>query len=259
MIKFYKYHGAGNDLIVIDNREEVFDPENKELIQKMCHRRFGIGADGIMLLWKHPEYEFEMQYINSDGSSGLMCGNGARCLVHFAHHVLGIIKDPENIKFWAVNGEYEAKIIGDKISVKMQDIEEIGFQNEMPFLRSGTTPHHIKYVTDLDGYPVVEETRKMRENCGDPKGININYVEKKGDDLYVRIYERGIEDETWACGTGAVCSVVASHKEGIITENNCKVKQPGGWLEISFEEEDGIYRNIWLTGEAEKVFKGEIE
>lgn len=258
MLEFYKYHGAGNDFIMIDNRDKVFDKNDTENIKLLCHRRFGVGADGIILLENHPDYNFEMIYINNDGSIGSMCGNGGRCIVHFADHILKIVGDPNNITFRAVDGEHKASIGGNQVKLKMQDINKIDTRNDLPFLHSGTTPHNIKFVADIENYPVVEDGRRIRYI--DPDGVNTNFVEKKDGVFCVRTYERGVEDETLACGTGATCVAIATHALGMNEENFAYIKMPGGDLKIEYEmAEDGTYHNIWLSGPAVCVFKGKMK
>lgn len=259
MKEFYKYHGAGNDFIIIDNRDKSFDITSIEKIKLLCHRHFGIGADGIMLLEKEPNYDFKMVYINNDGSMGSMCGNGGRCIVHFAHNILKIIKNPRKVIFLAVDGEHEAEILNDGlIKLKMQDVNEISKRNDLDFLYSGTTPHNIMFVKDIENFPVVEIGRKIRDS--DPDGVNTNFVEVKYGVFNVRTYERGIEDETLACGTGATSVAIAAHHLGKLKENICKIKMPGGNLTVEFEKmPDGSYKNIWLTGPVQFVFKGEVK
>lgn len=260
MLKFYKYHGAGNDFIMIDDRKEKFDIKDIENIKLICHRRFGIGADGILLVRKHKNYDFEMVFINNDGSMGSMCGNGGRCIVHFAHNILKIIKNPKKVKFLAIDGEHTAEILkNDQIKLKMQNIENIGLQNGLTFLHAGTTPHHVQYVVNIESFPVCSEARKIREQDSNPKGVNVNYVEYKNGIFHVRTYERGVEDETLACGTGSTSVAIASHHLGILKENICHIKQPGGDLIVEFEKENNKYKNIYLTGPAVCVFEGEIE
>ncbi len=260
MLKFYKYHGAGNDFIIIDDRKKNFNLKDIENIEFLCHRRFGIGADGILLIREHKNYDFEMIYINNDGSMGSMCGNGGRCIVHFAHNILKIIKNPKKVKFLAIDGEHEAEILKDhQVKLKMQDINNIGLQDGLTFLHSGTTPHHIQYVENIESFPVCIEARKIRDKNNNPKGVNINYVECKNNIFNVRTYERGIEDETLACGTGATSVAIGSHHLGILKENICHIKQKGGDLIVEFEKEKkGKYTNIYLTGPAICVFEGKI-
>lgn len=256
MIEFYKYHGAGNDFIIIDNHDEIFDIHDVEKIKLLCHRRYGIGADGMILLENHPQYDFAMVFINNDGSIGSMCGNGGRCIVHFAHNILKIVSNPKDIRFLAIDGEHSAEIIGDQIKLKMQDVSEIDTRNDLPFLCSGTTPHNIKFVNDLENYNVVEDGRKIRYS--DPGGVNVNFVEEKDGIYHVRTYERGVEDETLACGTGATSVAITVHHLGMLKDNICQIKMPGGNLKIEFEKSPTGYHNIYLTGPAVCVFKGEI-
>ncbi|MFA5936267.1 MAG: diaminopimelate epimerase [Candidatus Paceibacterota bacterium] len=258
MTKFYKYHGAGNDFIMIDNRDKHFDVKDIEKIKFLCHRHFGIGADGIQIVQSHPNYDFEMIFVNSDGSIGSMCGNGGRCIVHFAHYVLKMIKDPKHVKFIGPDGEHEAEIIGDIIKLKMRDMENVHTRNNLPFVCCGTTPHNIKFVENLEKYGVVEEGKKLRYS--DPDGVNANFVEIKNGIFNVRTYERGVEDETMACGTAATSVAIISHHLGILKENICHIKTLGGDLTVEFEKVgENKYQNIWLTGPAKFVFEGEIK
>lgn len=257
-MEFYKYHGAGNDFIIIDNRSGSFDIHDTEQIKLLCHRRFGVGADGIILLEDSKKYDFKMVFINNDGSIGSMCGNGGRCIVHFAYHVLKIVEDARNVIFEAVDGTHEAEIDGDVVKLKMQDINEITTRNDLPFICQGTTPHNMSFVTGLANFPVVEIGRKIRYS--DPDGVNTNFVELIDGVFHVRTYERGVEDETWACGTGATSVAIAAHNLGMFIGNICYIKMPGGDLSVSFEKKtDGTYQNIWLKGEAKCVFRGEWE
>jgi diaminopimelate epimerase len=263
-MEFYKYHGAGNDFIMIDNRSGDFDISDKEKIRLMCHRRFGIGADGVFLLESSDTNDFKMVFANNDGSMGSMCGNGGRCIVHFAHEVLHIIPNPKKITFEAIDGIHEAEILRSDsnsglIKLKMQDVNEITERNGLPFLFSGTTPHNIMYVEDLKNFPVVEEGKKIRNADADPNGVNTNFVELKDGIFNVRTYERGVEDETWACGTGATSVAIASHHLGKLTGNTAHIRMPGGDLTIEFQKSsEGKYQNVWLTGPAVCVANGEL-
>ena len=259
MIIFYKYHGAGNDFIVIDNRKESFDVKNVENIKSLCHRHFGIGADGILLLEEQEGYDFKMIFANNDGSMGPMCGNGGRCIVDFAYNILKIGKDPKNINFIAIDGEHQAEILEDgRIKLRMQDIKNVSTRNGLPFVLCGTTPHNIMFVENLKEFPVFENGQKIRYS--DPDGVNTNFVEIKDNIVNVRTYERGVEDETLACGTGAISVAIACSNLNKIKSNICHIKMPGGNLTVEFEKEkDGLYKNIYLTGPAVCVFKGEIE
>lgn len=258
MLKFYKYHGAGNDFILIDNRDKKFNIKYIKKIKSICDRRFGIGADGILLLEKEKGYDFRMVYINADGSIGSMCGNGGRCIVHFAYNVLKIIKDKNKIKFIAIDGAHEAEILKDgQVRLKMQNITDVGTRNDYAYVTCGTTPHNVIFVKDIKTFPVFDTGKKIRYS--DPKGINVNFVEIIKNIFNVRTYERGVEDETLACGTGAVSVAIASHNSGTLKKNICHIKMPGGNLIVEFNKnKDGSYENIWLTGPAVCVYKGEI-
>jgi len=260
-MEFYKYHGAGNDFIIVDNRDGNFSADNVERIKLLCHRHFGIGADGILLLEKSSRGDFKMIYINSDGSRGSMCGNGGRSIVHFAHHILKIVRDPENIIFEAVDGMHEAKILpGGQIKLKMQDMDGVSERNGLPYIRQGTTPHNIIFVDDVKNFPVFAEGKKIADS--DPDRINSNFVEIKDGKLNMRTYERGVEDETWACGTGACSAAVTAHHLGKIKESPVLIKMPGGELKVEFDPPTGgrdSYQNIWLTGPATLVFQGTIK
>jgi diaminopimelate epimerase len=276
MITFYKYHGAGNDFIMIDNRSGSFDVHDTDAIQLLCHRHFGIGADGILLVENSEEYDFSMVYINSDGSMGAMCGNGGRCIVHFAHYVLGLVKNPKHVRFMAVDGLHEAEILGDdQIKLKMQDVGDIGERNGYIFLYSGTTPHNVMFVENLSELDVPRIGKEFQKLEKDPKGMNVNYVEEERPEenekvassrsdaptptFHVRTYERGVWDETFACGTGATSVAIACSCLGKLQGNICHISMLGGDLTIEFEKtENGAYQNIWLTGPAKFVYKGEI-
>lgn len=259
MPKFYKYHGAGNDFILMDNRDKKFKTKDINNIKLLCHRRFGVGADGAILLEKAKGYDLKMVFINNDGSIGSMCGNGGRCIVHFAYSVLKIIKNPKKVKFIAVDGEHEAEVLKNGlIKLKMQDVDEVGTRNKLPFVCQGTTPHNISFIKDLKNFPVVEIGRKIRNS--DPNGVNTNFVEIKNNFFNVRTYERGVEDETLACGTGAVSVAIASHNLGLLKKNICHIKMPGGDLTVEFEKDKNCaYKNIYLTGPAVCVFEGKIK
>ncbi len=257
-IDFHKYHGAGNDFIIIDNREYIFDIENRELTQFLCHRRFGVGADGILLLESHPLHDFEMVYLNSDGSRGSMCGNGGRCIVKYAE-MLGLIANKKNITFIAIDGQHDATISENTVSLRMQDMKAGERKDSLDFIYCGTTPHHIQYVSHIDSFPVVEEARKVRETSKQNGGVNVNYVEQKDDIFYVRTYERGVEDETLACGTGACSVVIVSAEKGYLDiQGICKIRMTGGDLSVQYTKENDTYTDIWLSGEALFVFEGKI-
>ncbi len=255
-IPFYKYQGTGNDFIMIDNRQSVFFKNNAKLVASLCDRRFGIGADGLILLENDDLSDFKMVYFNADGDEGSMCGNGGRCTVAFAKH-LSIISD--TAKFTAVDGIHEATIDKNQVSLQMQEVSQIKEKPECLFLDTGS-PHHVQLVKDLANFQVFTEGKKLRYGLYGKSGSNINFVEQIDDSIFaVRTYERGVEDETLSCGTGVTAVALAMHKTGRTTANEVTVKTQGGDLKVEFEQDRNSYKNIILIGSAEQVFKGEIE
>ena len=270
-MKFSKYQGTGNDFIMIDNRELSFN-KNKAEIAALCHRRFGIGADGVILLQNAPKnatdkqkYDFEMVYYNADGSLGSMCGNGGRCAVRFAHH-LGLFK--RKTYFLAVDGAHEAELKKREVRLKMKDVSHIEYneENEYFFLDTGS-PHYVEWVRELEKYKVFENGKAIRYNDRfREKGTNVNFIEKTNEFLInIRTYERGVEDETFACGTGSVAAALVFSLKGdskwAFTTGNFEilVKTLGGHLAVSFlKTGEHTFENIFLSGAAEKVFDGEI-
>jgi diaminopimelate epimerase len=257
-IKFDKYQGAGNDFILMDNRENIYNKLSKDQVKNMCDRHFGIGADGAMLLNEKDGFDFEMIYFNADGNEGSMCGNGGRCIVQFASG-LGIKKN--EYSFLATDGAHKAEIYLDKeISLKMNNVNSIQFSIDHYILNTGS-PHYVKFVKDLAHFDVVTEGRKIRYSKQfSENGINVNFVETLHDDeIFVRTYERGVEDETLSCGTGVTASaLVAAHNDNGF--NRVEVKTKGGNLSVEYEKKSETeFENIWLSGPATFVFSGEIE
>lgn len=257
-IKFDKYQGAGNDFILVDNRKNTFDKITVEQVKKMCNRRFGIGADGLILLNNKEGFDFEMIYFNADGKEGSMCGNGGRCITQFAS-TLGIKKN--KYLFSAVDGIHKAEINLEKeIKLQMGDVKDIQFSLDHYVLDTGS-PHYVKYIKGIEGYDVVTEGRKIRNSKEfAKKGINVNFVETLSEDkIYVRTYERGVEDETLSCGTGVTASaLVAAHNDNGF--NRVEVKTGGGNLSVEFNKKsENEFVDIWLCGPATFVYSGEIE
>lgn len=254
-ITFYKYQGTGNDFIMIDNRQSIFSKNDAKLVAALCDRRFGIGADGLILLESDNQSDFKMVYFNADGKEGSMCGNGGRCTVAFAEH-LNIISDTTT--FTAVDGIHEAKISNDSVSLQMQEVSGIRVKPECLFLDTGS-PHHVQLIKGLADFEVFAEGKKLRYGLYGKSGSNINFVEQLDDTTFgVRTYERGVENETLSCGTGVTAVALAMHKTGKTKANAVTVKTQGGDLKVAFEENGGTYRNIRLIGPAKQVFKGEI-
>ncbi|PZD77906.1 diaminopimelate epimerase [Mesonia sp. K7] len=255
-LKFYKYQGTGNDFVMIDNRDLTFKNDTK-IINFLCDRRFGIGADGLILL-NPPEREeddFTMVYFNADGKESSMCGNGGRCIVSFAKF-LGIF-GKETI-FTAVDGVHEAKIDGESVSLKMQDVTEVRDNAIGTFVNTGS-PHHIAFKSDVESLDVKTLGAKIRhDKIYQPGGTNVNFVEMVGDKIVMRTFERGVEDETFSCGTGVTAAALAAYEKGKINRKTIEVITQGGNLSVSFEKNDSGYQNIWLTGPAKQVYQGEI-
>lgn len=256
-IHFFKYQGTGNDFVILDNREGLYNDLTREQVAFLCNRRFGIGADGLMLLNTREGYDFEMKYYNADGGESSMCGNGGRCMVKFASH-LGIRRPL--YRFLAVDGSHEAEIDDDgTVSLKMKDVSTIKDYHGDFILDTGS-PHYVKLVNDVEAMDVYHKGHDIRySNAFAKEGINVNFVEQKDDDkIKVRTYERGVENETLSCGTGVTASaLVCYHNE--IGFNNVTVHTPGGGLTVEFDRiDEDTYNNIWLCGPAEKVFEGSI-
>ncbi len=258
ILKFEKYQGAGNDFILIDNRNQQIKDLKPETIKFLCDRHFGIGADGLMLLNAHEKYDFEMDYYNADGSNGAMCGNGGRCIVAFAKQ-LGIIS--EHTRFLAGDGLHEAFIDKQaKIKLKMADVLKVK-QNEDTFFINTGVPHHVEFDNDIFRIDVYAKGKEIRySEKYKNEGTNVNFVQiNKNEGIKIRTYERGVENETLACGTGAVASAIAYYQKFKPKVSIVKVKALGGELEISFKEKDNKYTDVYLSGPAKHVFSGEIE
>ena len=254
-VEFYKYHGTGNDFVLIDNRSLFFDKNNTELISKICSRHFGVGADGLILLENDNLYDFKMIYFNSDGKQTSMCGNGGRCIISFAKK-LNIIDDKAN--FMAIDGLHEGIINDNIIKIKMNTVSEIQNINTGFLLDTGS-PHFVKFCDSIDNINVFEFGRELRNNKEiSEDGVNINFTEViDNSSIKVRTYERGVENETLSCGTGVIASALSAYKKGLVDTNRIKINTLGGELFVSFEF-NNIYKNIWLEGPAIEVYKGQI-
>lgn len=255
---FFKYQGTGNDFVLINNHKLSFPKENHELIREICDRRFGIGADGLMLLEEIPGYDFKMVYYNADGNESTMCGNGGRCISAFAKH-LGIVGDKG--KFTAVDGEHEFVIGNEIVKLKMINVETNGMhqENSDDVLFTGS-PHYVSFRNDIEKMNVTEEARKIRYNATYAKeGINVNFVEVKEGKILMRTYERGVEDETLSCGTGTVAVALSFAERNNLETGTVEILTPGGNLAVSFTKEQSIFTDVWLEGPAKLVFTGSID
>lgn len=263
MLKFYKYHGTGNDFIIINNFSGEIKGLSKEIIEYLCDRHLGIGADGLMILKKprnkyragYSEYDFEMDYYNADGSGATMCGNGGRCIVAFAYKT-GIIKDKAEFK--ASDGIHQAVIHkSGTVELKMNDVDAVNRVGDDYTCYTGS-PHYISFVDDIEKINVYKEGQKIRysEKYKDA-GINVNFVEAvNATTINVRTYERGVEDETLSCGTGSVASALTYAENNNVYSAQYTVNVKGGTLKVRFEKKEKRYVNIWLIGPAIFVYEG---
>ena len=250
-LKFYKYQGTGNDFIMIDNRAKIFPKEKTDNFSQLSDRHFGIGADGIILIENDENFDFKMIYYNADGSQ-TFCGNGARCAVAFAKRLKIIDK---KTTFLAVDGPHFAEIKDGIISLQMINVDEIQVNESSVFAYTGTQ-HHVELVDELNNYPVFENGKKIRYSYNNP-GANVNFVQQINENTFrVRTYEKGVENETLACGTGVTAVAIAMHKINKTKSNHITLPVEGGNLEVSFDEKNGVYTNVFLKGPAEFVFSG---
>lgn len=256
-VTFYKYQGTGNDFIIIDNRQLDFPKNDTKLIARLCDRRFGIGADGLMLLEPHELYDFTMVYYNADGSTSTMCGNGGRCLVAFAKKI-GLVTSEAH--FEASDGYHYAKLTDDIIALQMIDVTEIKMNDTYQCVYTGS-PHHVEMVENLDQYDVKSCGAKIRySSLYGSAGSNINFVEQENENTFkVRTYERGVEDETLSCGTGVTAVAIAMYEIRKTSSTNIDLIVPGGKLQVRFSKERQHYKDVFLIGPADFVFEGKIE
>ncbi|WP_372755236.1 diaminopimelate epimerase [Mariniflexile sp.] len=253
---FYKYQGTGNDFVMIDNRLETFNKKDTKHIAFLCDRRFGVGADGLILLENHPDLDFKMVYYNADGNESTMCGNGGRCLVAFAKQ-LGVITD--KAIFEAIDGLHHASIKDDIVELQMLDVDVVEKHPNHVFLNTGS-PHHVQFEEQIESFDI--KTKGAAIRYGTPyneAGSNVNFVKKINDQLFmVRTYERGVEDETLSCGTGVTAVAIAMHSLKETDKNLITLKVQGGKLQVKFDVANGTYKNVWLIGPANYVFTGTI-
>src|SRR5690554_1148046 len=253
-LEFYKYQGTGNDFIMIDNRDQTVDETDIPLVTRLCNRRFGIGADGMILIQEKEGFAFEMVYFNADGSQS-MCGNGARCAVAFSRF-LGLLTD--QCHFYAIDGPHRASYHDGQVELGMISVDEVNEVGGDYFVNTGS-PHHVRLLDTVKDYPVVEEGARIRYSDRYPEGTNVNFLSFISDDeIFVRTYERGVEDETFSCGTGVTaCALVVGKLKG---KNEVDIQTRGGRLKVRFAAKaGGGFQDIFLIGPAEQVFKGEIQ
>jgi diaminopimelate epimerase len=260
LVHFSKYHGTGNDFVLIDGREQNTSLLDQSLIHHICHRRFGIGADGLIVMEKSEGYDFTMRYFNADGGEGTMCGNGGRCIVAFAHQ-LGIAGSETT--FEGIDGIHSASILSSgEIRLKLSDVSGIQSLEDGYLLNTGS-PHFVKFVENLEQVVVEQEGKEIRHQTRfGEEGVNVNFVEPgtDTDTIFVRTFERGVEAETWSCGTGITAAAICSFLHHKSDKVSYRVSTKGGELQVSFQPKpDLLFTNVYLTGPASHVYNGSIQ
>ena len=257
VLNFQKYQGTGNDFVMINQSEQkIIDHHDRKLIEFLCDRRFGIGADGLILLEKSEEHDFKMVYFNADGSQSTMCGNGGRCIVHFAWS-LGVCG--EETTFEAIDGLHKGKVYDSNIvSIQMSDVLKVNIKDSKTYVLNTGSPHYIKMVDSLPKNIKASGAEIRYSDEFREEGINVNFVKLIKENIEVATYERGVEDETLSCGTGVTAAAIATFIYQNQKNNHIKIQTKGGQLSVSFDQEGEIFNNIWLTGPAIKVFEGNV-
>ncbi|MEP0984842.1 diaminopimelate epimerase [Ekhidna sp.] len=252
-LHFSKYQGTGNDFILIDDRDQSF-PQKTDLIQKLCDRKFGIGADGLILIQDHPNLDYRMIYFNSDGSQSL-CGNGSRCGFSFAQ-TLKLVSD--SATFETTDGIHQIRQDGEFVHFQLFDVSQLNHINDKEWYINTGSPHHIVIVENLSDTDIVPEGRRIRNltTYSSQNGTNVNFAQLLQSKVKIRTYERGVEDETLSCGTGATAVGLMAGELGY--ESPVQIETEGGNLEVHFKKVADGYANIWLAGPAEKVFEGSV-
>jgi diaminopimelate epimerase len=254
-LHFYKYQGTGNDFILLDNRQHHYSGLTAEQVAFLCNRRFGIGADGLMLLQARPGYDFEMVYFNSDGQPSSMCGNGGRCMAAFAKK-MGMID--RQAHFLAIDGAHDVILSNKEIALQMRDVEHIESIGDAVFLNTGS-PHYVLIRQNVRSIDVEKEGKNIRYNERFKQdGTNVNFLEVEHNALFGRTYERGVEAETLSCGTGVTAMALAAAHLGLVKGDRANILTPGGQLSISFKKTGNSFKQVWLHGPATFVFEGDI-
>ena len=255
-INFDKYHGCGNDFIIINNLSNTFPKDSENQIKKICNRRFGIGADGLILINYNDKFPFEMIYYNSDGKISTMCGNGGRCVMHYCYS--NDIIDNKS-EFLACDGIHYGIVNDNYVKVSMSEVDGYEKYNDYLFLNTGS-PHLVKFVDDVSSLDLINISRNIQKSNRFDNGVNVNLVSRKNDNLYqIRTYERGVEDETLSCGTGAVASALALNILSLINSKTVNLDTKGGLLTVDFNKSNSKYTDIHLSGKVKKVFTGILE
>ncbi len=265
---FYKYQGTGNDFVIIDDRTLKFPMHDTQLVKQLCDRKFGIGADGLMLLQPHAESAYFMKYYNSDGRESTMCGNGGRCLAAFALHQ-GVVNG--NHTFMAIDGLHDVEAEQQTpssiwIKLHMQDVHAVDIRPNETYVLNTGSPHYVQFLpTPIQNFAVVNEAKKVRYNEEfNQEGINVNFVNLLGlHTIEMRTYERGVEDETLSCGTGVTAAALSSALLNGLPDgkHEITVNTPGGTLRVSFmyHKTENRFSEVWLQGPATFVFKGTVD
>jgi len=258
LLTFQKYQGTGNDFVMIDQRSQKYiDHNDQKQIAFLCDRRFGIGADGLILLEQSENYDFKMVYFNADGRQSTMCGNGGRCIVHFAWSV-GVCS--EDTIFEAIDGLHKGKILDTNIvSIQMSDVQHVIVKEDRTYVLNTGSPHYVKMMEKLPENIKDAGADIRYNNTYKQEGINVNFVKINPADIEVATYERGVEDETLSCGTGVTAAAIARYLDQQDNNNHVNILTKGGQLSVSFEQDGDFFKNIWLTGPAIKVFEGRID
>ena len=255
-LPFQKYQGAGNDFIIIDNRARQYDHLD---VARLCHPKFGIGADGLMLLQNTEGFDFEMVYYNSDGNISSMCGNGGRCIVDFAK---GLNLFEDRTVFKAIDGRHDANWSKTMVELQMQNVPNVETLVGAYELNTGS-PHYVIFEKAIEGMDIVSMARAIRYNeTYKSEGINVNFTEILGpNSLNVRTYERGVEDETLSCGTGVTACAIAYSIASELSDGNhvVNIHTPGGQLMVKFNKMNQAFTDVWLMGPATKVYEGQIK
>lgn len=257
-VPFFKYQGAGNDFVIIDQFEHQWiKSSDTDLVHSLCDRRFGIGADGLILLESSTEGAFSMIYFNADGNVGSLCGNGGRCAVSCAHHLNRFGQEGDFIAF---DGAHKAVMNGpDAVHLKMQDIQTIETTKQFYVLDTGS-PHYVTFVEDISDLDIAQSGRAIRYSKRfTDQGINVNFVEENQSGIEVATYERGVEDETLSCGTGVTAAALSHALRHNLSEGTTQVRTKGGDLSVRFKKANSGFSDIWLSGPATLVFEGKFQ